>query len=103
MSIGAPVARKGTRIFCPDPLCRVHIATFRYELLSGCPSIGIDLFDFAPGQAREAGDGAICKTCGTPFMRDETRRTRRGLEVHRKLFTDAGWISYPMRTVRAHG
>lgn len=91
---GKVVARRGSGLFCPNPDCRAGIATFRRDLLAGAPDIGVDLFLWASGQARIAGDGATCHVCKTVFMREVTGVDQLGAYVKREFFTQHGWVAY---------
>lgn len=93
---GKLVARRGSGIYCPNADCRSGIATFRKDLLAGAPDIGVDLFIWASGQDRIAGEGATCHTCNTVFMREVTGVNAEGPYVRREFFTQFGWVGYEL-------
>lgn len=82
----------GTRLICPNPKCRVHIATFRYGIYRGIPNLGLDVLTFEPDQRRENGSSAICFTCAEPFMRTEAGLVDGKPASWYAMHTDAGWV-----------
>lgn len=92
-------ARKGTRLICSNGGCRAHVATFKQTLMCGAPFLGVDLFEWQPGQNRDAGSGSICNKCGAPFMQDTLVASKPGYR-DRKFHTDIGWIGYTFKVPR---
>jgi len=87
------LVRAGTRLVCPNPLCRAHVATFRYDVLRGAPGMDPRWFRFEPGQTREVGSPAICFTCTEQVMKAEVGLIDGKSASWFSMHTDNGWIA----------
>lgn len=93
------VCGPGTRVLCPNPLCRAHVATFKGSLYTAQELVPLDILEFVSGQERKQGEKCRCKRCGTAYMdrlaflaarkvHGYARRSGVGIRVH----TEHGWI-----------